>query len=335
MSVPGSQSLDIRETPVLYTVLGGSENTSPRTYPIRICMTDLVSSLGDASWDDLKVLLAIAHTGSLSRAATELGLTQPTVGRRMDRLEEAVGVPLVRRTSLGCDLSPRGRTLLPLIQRMREAADGISRLANSAHNDLDGVVRIATGDLPARFLARRLPELLVGAPRLRLEVITGKGFVNLERGEADLALRNTAPAGDAWTVLSLGRVEYAVYAAPNFVERYPAALEPAERQRLPWIGFDNATSVHSARWLRSYLGRDPELAFSNSLVVLEAAACGGGLAVLPLYIGDDEPRLRRLSPPVEGLGFEGLLVIHPSAHRLKRVRWVASRLRQLFDLTKV
>lgn len=286
-----------------------------------------MTELDSASWDDLRVLLAVARNGSLSRAADSLGLTQPTVGRRLDRLEADMGVPLVRRTTRGCSLSERGAALVPLIERMQEAADGVARLASSAHNDLEGLVRVATGELTTRFLARRLPELLAGAPGLRLEFLSGNAFVSLERGEADLALRNAAPAGDHWVVQSLGAIRYGCYAAPSYVESQPGVLGATDRTGFTWVGFGADVDVHSARWLRQHLGRQPDLAFSSSLLILEATASGAGLAVLPTYVGDDEPRLRRVGQLVEGLGFESFLVMHPSARRLPRVRWMASRLR--------
>lgn len=288
-----------------------------------------------ASWDDLRVLLAVARTGSLSQAARQLGATQPTIGRRLDRLEAHIGVPLVRRTSQGCALSERGAALVPLIERMQEAAHGVRRLASSAHNDLEGRVRIATGPLPARFLARRLPQLMAGAPGLRLEVLSSTTFVQLERGDADLALRNAPPAGDDWVVRRLRSVRYGVYAAPSFVDAHPDVLVAADRSSYPWIGFERGIDVASARWLADRIGREPDLAFSSSLLILEAAACGAGLALLPLYCGDDDPRLRRVGPLAEGLGFESLLVVHPNALRIPRVRWVVGRLRGLLGSDQI
>ncbi len=281
----------------------------------------------DTSWDDLRVLLAVAHAGSLSSAARALGLTQPTVGRRLDRLETALQVPLVRRTSQGCTLTERGAALLPLLERMQEAADGVHRIANSAHHALSGTVRVATGDLVARHLIRRLPELSARAPRLHLEIVTGMSFVRLERGDADLAVRNEAPAGDAWVVHRLGRIRFGVYASPSFLEAHPdVRSSPQARRRSTWVGFARPTSVRSSRWLAAYLGREPDLGFSSSQLILEAVVAGSGMAVLPTYVAE-ERKLQRIEGPLDDLGFDSFLVIHPSARRLKRVRWVASWLR--------
>jgi len=287
------------------------------------------SSDGPGSWDDLRLLRVVAATGSLSRAARELGLTQPTVGRRLDKLEASVGMPLVRRTRQGCRLTERGAALLPLLDRMQEAADGVERLAKGAHNDLAGVVRIATGDLVAWYLSRRWAELVHGAPQLRLELASGIGFASLERGEADLAIRSLPPKGDHWVVQRLGRARFGIYASPGLLRSRASAAATPLAPDLPWVGLDPSSAMRSARWLREHLGREPELTFTSSLLVLEAAANGAGLAVLPTYVGDDEPRLQRVGEPIDELGIDSHLVIHPSARRLPRVRWVAGRVREI------
>ena len=288
-------------------------------------------SMAKASWDDLRVLSSVVRGGSLSKAASELGLTQPTIGRRLDRLEEAFGVPLVRRTAQGCVATERGAMLLPLVERMREAADGIAQVAASTSNELAGVVKIALGDLMARYAARHLPELLADAPLLSVEIISSLDFVSLERGEADLAMRTKPPEGDNWVAKPMGETFYAVFGASAYVDAQPAALDDTRRwTECTWISFEAGKSTPSSRYLRERSGRGPDVAFSNSLLILEAAACGAGLTLLPIWIGDDDPRLRRVSPPLEGLSIGGYLVMHPSARRVPRVRWVAARLAKLF-----
>lgn len=288
--------------------------------------------MAKASWDDLRVLSSVVRGGSLSKAAAELGLTQPTIGRRLDRLEEAFGTPLVRRTAQGCVATERGAMLLPLVERMREAADGIAQVAASTSNELAGVVKIALGDLLARYVARHLPELVADAPQLKIEVLSSLDFVSLERGEADLAMRTRPPEGDNWVAKPMGRTRYAVYGAPSYVDTQPAALDDQRRwTECTWVSFGTNPSPASARYLRERSGRPPTIAFSNSLLILEAAACGAGLTLLPTWLGDDDPRLRRVSAPLEDLSISGYLVMHPSARRVPRVRWVATRLAKLFD----
>ena len=289
------------------------------------------SHIDGLSWDDLRVLQAVAHTGSLSRAAAELGLTQPTVGRRLDRLEQALGVPVVRRTSQGCHLTDRGGALLPMIERMQAAAEGVQRVAASASNELEGVVRVALGPLMARHVARHLPWLLGEAPRLRLEVLAGMDFVRLERGDADLAMRTRAPEGDDWVARPMPPSRYAAYGSRAYADAHPEACTDARWERCRWVSFPAESSSPSAQLLRTLRGPPPEVGLSSSLLVVEAVAAGTGLGLLPTWCGDDDPRLERLSEPIDDFGIGGFLVVHPSARRLERVRWVARRLTELFS----
>lgn len=285
------------------------------------------------SWDDLRSFLAVAKGGSLSKAAQALGVSQPTIGRRLDKLEACLGGPLLRRASQGCELTERGAALLPFVERMEHGAAGVARLAASANNDMKGLVRVAAGDLPARRIAAHLSELFAEAPSLRLEIISGLDFVNLERGEADLAIRSRIPKGSNWVVKTLPLAEFAVYGAPDYLRDHPQALDDRRWSQCRWIALD-ATKSNSARYLFEQRGEAPDFAFSNSLLVLEAAASGVGLAILPVNIGEEDPRLQRVSPPLDKLTMDGFLVVHPSARRLPRVRWVATRLADFFLQSK-
>jgi molybdate transport repressor ModE-like protein len=69
-------------------------------------------------WDDLHILLMVAETGSLSAAAMKLGVTQPTITRRIAALEERVGEPLVVRKATGATLTAFGERLLEPLRRM-------------------------------------------------------------------------------------------------------------------------------------------------------------------------------------------------------------------------
>ncbi|MFN3199457.1 MAG: LysR family transcriptional regulator [Bradymonadia bacterium] len=291
--------------------------------------------LSAASWDDLRTFLAVVRTGSLSRAAEALGITQPTVGRRLDRLEEAFDFPLIRRTTQGCTATARGARLVPLVERMREAADGVARVASSTSNDLQGVVRIAVGDLMARHIARHLPTLLADAPGLRVEVVSGLDFVQLERGEADIAIRNRAPEGDHWVKRPMPASPYAIYGSQAYAEMHPDAFDDEKRwSTCAWVSFERGRTTATSTFIQARATHPPVVGFSNSLLILEAAACGMGLTMLPMWLGDDDPRLCRVSDPLPDFEMRGFLVMHPSARRLRRVRWMASQLVELFSHTE-
>ncbi len=126
------------------------------------------------NWDDLRLFAAIAAEGSLSAAARRLKLSQPTMGRRLQALEERMGAKLLERTGGGPGghyvLTPKGAELLPLVERMVEAGEAIERARPDFAEDATGTVRVASGPMTIRFIARRLPELLDALPGIEIEL---------------------------------------------------------------------------------------------------------------------------------------------------------------------
>lgn len=274
------------------------------------------------SWDELRVFLAIVDAGSLSAASKRLGLSQPTVGRRLSALEDRVGFTLIERGPEGCVPTALGRSLIPDLTGMREAADQLERLLSYGDTELEGVVRVACGQLVAHHLLARLGPLLDEVPGLRLELIAGSDYVNLHRGEADLAIRNQRPRSSQLYARTLGRRGFAIYAAPSYLASNPAAFDrDARLSGCRWISTPSS-KVPSVVWIERCVSEAaPRLVLSHSLLVLEAAIQGVGLAVLPTVIGGAEGRLVRVGEPLAETMFCSWLVCHASARRLPRVRW--------------
>ena len=192
------------------------------------------------SWYDLRIFAAIAATGSLTGAAGQLRLSQPTIGRRLQALEECLGAALLERTPRGMQLTAKGQALLPLVQQMEQAGDAIDRAAPGLADLPLGTVRIAAGPWNSRFMARRLPELQTGLPGIEIELSNEMAFANLARREADIAIRNRRPNEGRVAMRRLPDPAYAIYGARSYVESNPAARTEERYQRCTWIGFTTA-----------------------------------------------------------------------------------------------
>ena len=146
----------------------------------------------DISWDDAKLFLAIAETGSLSGAARRLKLGQPTVTRRLAMLEYTVGAALFRRSVEGAALTSAGERLLGPAKKMAEWAGELHRAAEAHDGAPRGLVRVTSSPFICfDFLAPFAGFLAQKHPGLRLEVLSSVQYLDLARGEADLALRAT------------------------------------------------------------------------------------------------------------------------------------------------
>jgi molybdate transport repressor ModE-like protein len=276
-------------------------------------------------WDDLRLLRTVLDEGSLSAAARTLGLSQPTVGRRIRALEEATGGPLIERMPDGIRATALAQSILPHAQAMQRAADEVARVLRTRDAGVDGTVRIACGFLVGRWLAGRLAELTLGAPDLEVVLDVRVELVNLDRGDADLALRNRRPESGNLFAKKIGHNKYAVYGAANYVERDPAARTEERYTRCRWVGYDEAQAqLPSMRWLAERRERPPQLRCTSSLLQLDAVIGGAGLGLLPTFLGEREG-LVRLTEPLEDLGYDLWIVAHRDARALPRVRYVMDR----------
>ena len=277
-------------------------------------------------WDGLVTFYAAARAGSFSRAAKHLGISQPTVGRRIDGLEEAVGAKVLHRDARGCRPTALGARMLPHIEQMQGHADVIGQLVRARRDEVAGVVRVACGPLMGRLLARRMLSNIEGAPGLEVEVAPSARFVDLPGGEADVALRNRRPTSGDLVARRVGDSPFAVYGSPVYVDAQPAARTARRAADCRWVGYVAGSTMPSAQWLRETIGREAHIRLGSSLAILEAAAAGAGLCVLPTFAGDDDPRLVRLTEPLyETLCFESWLVMQGAARDTARVRWVVDR----------
>jgi DNA-binding transcriptional LysR family regulator len=150
------------------------------------------------SWDDVRVLLALFRTRTLSSAAVRLGANPSTVGRRLDALEDALGARLFDRTPDGVAPTAATEHLLAHAERLEQAAYALGGAVEGFETRTEGVVRItAPPGVADHFLAPALPRLLSRYPDIRVELDASVRSLDLTRREADLALRAVRPeSGD-------------------------------------------------------------------------------------------------------------------------------------------
>ncbi len=131
-----------------------------------------MSALERLDWSLIQAFLAVAETGSLSAAARQLGITQPTVGRQIQTLEADLGLSLFKRQARGMKLTEQGETLLTHARNMREAAETLSLHAAGKSSDLSGTVRITASVFTSHhYLPRIIAELRGDHPEIEVELV--------------------------------------------------------------------------------------------------------------------------------------------------------------------
>lgn len=257
------------------------------------------------NWNDLQHFLAVARCGSTTAAGRALKVDQSTVQRRMEELERRLGQPLVERHPTGYRLTSFGQQLLPHAQRVEEQVRALQQVVQSTGRELTGVVRVTCPEpivyrisqsaLLERFRARH--------PRLHVEFMMSDRYLDLGKGEADVALRS----GDTDDAKLIGRKLadslWAVYGSRSYVERHgrPQTVEDLHLHAL--VGLDESMARHRAAiWLRR-VAPDARLAAraDSVLGLVSSVKAGVGLGPLPTALGDAEPELERVLPIIPEL----------------------------------
>nr|WP_314546609.1 LysR family transcriptional regulator [uncultured Massilia sp.] len=244
----------------------------------------------NADWNDYRVFLAIARHGTLSEAARRLGLSQPTMGRRLQALEEALARPLFQRTADGYVLTSEGQSVLANIEQMEEQATAVERKL-AGESELEGLVRVSTTEwFGAHLLAPILAGMRIDYPKLAIELVTETRLVSLARREADVSFRFRAFEEPDVVQVRAVALDFGAYASAAYLERCGMPGTGGGHTLITMdTGFGELADVP---WLT---GRLPEAAIglrANSRdVQARLCAAGAGIAVLPRCVGDAKPGL--------------------------------------------
>lgn len=282
-------------------------------------------------WNRARAFLVTAEEGSLSAAARALGMTQPTLGRQVDALEEELGVVLFERVGRGFSLTPSGMDLLEHVRAMGEAAGNVSLAASGHSQSIEGTIRISASEVHAAIL---LPPILAklrqAEPGIVVEIVASSTASDLRRREADIAIRNFQPKEPDLIARRIRDIPARLYAAPSYLDRIGNPRLPADLQNAEFIGVDR-TGVFlkglNAIGLNLKESNFPIMT-ENYLVMWEMVKCGLGIGIQDGVIGDAEPLVRRALPDLKPLVFSMWLVAHREVNTSRRVRFVFDLLAQ-------
>lgn len=268
------------------------------------------------------MLVEVAESGSLAAAAKKLRVPKSTVGRAVRRIEDDLGVALVRRMTKGPALTEPGRVLAdlaaPHIAALRDAPAALGRTASEAY----GLLRIATlPDVGALVLAPLLPSFLARHPRVRPEVTFGVPSVDLKREGFDVGIR-VAMSGSlpssSLLAKKLGPVNIALYAGTQYAARRELPKRLQDVRDHDTIGFFPGEayvfSMTSPKG-KAKLELRPRLSGSDFFFVREAIVAGLGIGPLPWFVAGHELAAGRVVRvlPEHQMMLGTLYVVYPPA----------------------
>lgn len=278
-------------------------------------------------WNRARAFLVTAEEGSFSAAAKALGMTQPTLGRQVDALEQELGVALFERIGRGLMLTPSGLELIEHVRAMGEAASGLSLAASGQMQGLEGNVAISASEITAVGL---LPPIIARLrreyPGLGLEIVPSNEAVDLRRREADIAIRNFRPTQNDLIARKIRDDFGHLYATPEYIDSIGNPQTTADLSHAQFIGFTPQTRAEM-------IERFPEFGIqidASNMAVLagnhtthwELCKQGLGIGIVPQKLGDSEPLVRRVLPDATPMTFPVWLTTHRELRTSRRVRVV-------------
>lgn len=276
-----------------------------------------------SEWSHYRSFLAVVQEGSLSAAARRLRLTQPTLGRHIDALEQQLGRALFARGRNGLEPTEAALTLIPHVEAMNAAADALVREASGEQAEPSGTIRVTASEVVGcEILPRILLPFRQRFPAIALELVTSDRVTNLLMREADIAIRMTEPKQTALVARHLGQVEVALYAHRDYIARRSAPTDKLDIAGHALIGFDrDDTAVGVLRQHGFQLERtDFDLRTDNNSAQLAAIRCGLGIGPMQCKLADREPDLVRVLADSVRFELPIWLAMHESLRSVRRVR---------------
>lgn len=236
------------------------------------------------SWEDFKLVKALAETRSLAGAADRLAVNSSTVFRRLRTLEAQLNARLFDRRRGGYQLTPTGEEMADLAARVAEEVAGFERRAAGRDLRPSGELRVTTNDSLLHYeLTDIFARFCSAFPEIRLDIILGNQSLNLSRRDADIAIRSTEQAPETLIGRRLSGIAWAIFGRDDD-EVVGSILDLTDRK---WVAPSPALgSIEAAAFVREIVPAENIVYSLNTVLGLGEAIRGGvGIGPLPVYVG--------------------------------------------------
>lgn len=253
-------------------------------------------------WNDLKAFLAVARGGSTLAASKALGVNQTTVARRVESLEQDLGFKLFERGQTGSRLTEAGQSMMPEAENVERAAIRFANQAAGQMRGVSGALRLTTNELVANTMViPALVEFRKLHPDVQIDLVITDRTLDLENGEADLAIRTAVELATSDLVArKITEHPMALYCSRDYAARrgVPSSLEALKDHDLIDVTPEGG-EIPAATWMMRYAGGKAPITRSNSMgSLVHAVKAGLGIGALPCTVADTDRDLVRCSDDV-------------------------------------
>lgn len=293
-----------------------------------------MAGLNNLNWDDLRVFLAVARTGAISRAARQIGVDHSTISRRISQLEYVIGASLFERQSSGLSLNRLGQDILERAETIERSIISMEAHLIGRDTEVGGVVRVALMEgIASLYLSRRLLGLAERYPCITLEIVTSPQHVQVSRREADIFLSFFQADAKSVTSKKVGEFGLGLFGNPEYLERYGTPHSIADLSDHVFVDYvRDLIHIDPVRWLDDVI-TEPRIAVTSSSMIAQmgCAAGGMGLVLLPYFAVEQETCLVRVLDGVTDVRRDVWLTVHNDLRGTGRIRAVERYISELLQ----
>jgi len=275
------------------------------------------------SWDDFRLIKAIADHSGLTGAAAALEVNHSTVFRRLGQIEDCLGQQLFERRKTGYVATAAGIEMAALAARMDEDVTAFSRRLAGRDVAPSGELRITTTDtLHQNVLLPLFADFRRSHPLIRLDIVMGNQALNLSKRDADIAIRASDTPGETLVGRRIADIAWAIYGRTEDGVSAGEIIDPTLLYKRDWVALgDQLSHVKAARFVRDHVAPE-RIALKSSAVlgIAEAVEQGLGIGPVPCFIADQRPGLMRLLPPNPDFSTGLWVLTHPDIRHAPRIR---------------
>jgi DNA-binding transcriptional LysR family regulator len=280
----------------------------------------MTSNIG---WELYRSFLGVLREGSLSGAARALGITQPTAGRHVAALEEALGVVLFTRSQTGLLPTEVALSLRAHAEAMESTAASLERAASSQGEGVRGVVRVSASDVVSvEVLPPIVARLREAHPALKVELVSTNRVQDLLQREADIAVRMVRPRQEQLVARRIGNIELGFHAHESYLARHgtPRKLEELAAHSL--IGYDQPSAFvrNAGKSLKVFTRDGFSLRTDSDLAQLALIRAGAGVGICQVALARRNAALVRLMPRTFSLKLDTWVTMHEGLRNSPRCR---------------
>jgi molybdate transport repressor ModE-like protein len=266
------------------------------------------------NWDDLRLFLAVARTGSISGAAKHLNVQHSTVSRRMRQMEEKLGTRLIERKKSGYELTEAGEKIKQAANRIESEVLSVDGSLSGKDISLVGSLRVtAINNMATTILMPMFADFSKTYAQVELHIMVTNNDASLSQREADIAIRLSNSPTDTLIGKRVVTVASTIYGSRSYIKQLK------EKNTQPkWIGVE-CCNFHKNWTKQACLQHDHNFYSDDTLLTLSAIKEDLGISYLPCFMGDADPMLERYCEPDPAHDLGLWILLHPDLKGTARV----------------